>query len=198
MKKGVELITNPERAKVLVDPMRREVVRLLSERPMTENELAKALGLSDPSVGHHLKILKRSGLIRIARRQVEKHGILQKFYEANALVCFVYGPKIPLEIERYFMPVNLERARGIVAGLSALDPGLGRVSAKELEEFSRILTLTIVQTASRYSKPCKLDREELISEIYRDALTRLLKRPQLLPDTIKGLFSRAREFLESK
>jgi DNA-binding transcriptional ArsR family regulator len=193
VKKGVEVIKDTERAKVLVDPMRREILRLLAERPMTENGLAEALGLSDPSVGHHLKILARSGLVRIARKEVEQHGIVQKFYATNSLVYFIDDHGMPLEIVRYFMPVHLERARAMIAALSALNGEFGEVRAEDLEEFARILNSAIVKVAPRYSKQWKGDSEEVANRIYRDALIHLLEKPDVLPEKLRTLFFRARK-----
>jgi DNA-binding transcriptional ArsR family regulator len=184
---GVELIRDPEKAKVMVDPMRREVVRLLAQRAMTENELAEALGLSDPSVGHHLKILGRHGLIRLARKEVEEHGIVQKFYETSALAYVIDPQAMPLEVERYFMPVSLERARGPIAALSIVTGEAKQVSTEELEQFAKIFTSAIVQAASRHSKRWKGDREELIIKIYRDALTHLVGKPGVLPERVRQL-----------
>lgn len=191
--KGVEVITDPSKAKILVDPMRREVVRLLAERPMTENELAEALGLSDPSVGHHLKILRQSGIIRLARKEVEEHGIVQKFYETKALAYFVDPRGMPLEVERYFMPVSLERARGIVAAASLVTDNPERVSTDELEDFAKILSSAIVQVAPKYCRRWKGDREELIIRLYRDALTRLLEKPDVLPEKVRRLLLKSRQ-----
>ena len=190
---GVEVITDPERAKVLVDPMRREMVRLLAQRAMTENELAEALGLSDPSVGHHLKILAQSGFIRVVRKEAERHGILQKFYEPKALAHFVDPRAMPLEVERYFMPVSLERARGIVAALSIITGEPGQVSTEELEQFTKILASAIVEAAPKYLKRWKGDREELIIRIYRDALARLLDTPNMLPEKVRHLLLKAKQ-----
>jgi DNA-binding transcriptional ArsR family regulator len=187
MKRGAEVITDPQKARVLVDPMRREMVRLLAERPMTENELAGVLGLSDPSVGHHLKILRDAGLIKIARKEIEEHGILQKFYETNALAYFVDGRKMPLEIERYFMPVGLERARGIIAAMNTMTTGFEVIVTKELEEFARLLSAAVVQAALKYSRNTRGDREEVIGRIYRDALAHLLSTPQTLPTSVNRL-----------
>lgn len=191
MKTRVEVITDPEKAKVLVDPMRREMLRLLAGHPMTENELAEALGLSDPSVGHHLRILMGSRLIKVVRKEAEEHGIIQKFYETNALVYFIDGRKMPPAIERYFMPVNLERARGVMAGLN-LTGEQSSVSTKELEEFAKILNSTIVEVVMRYERRWKGDREEVIGQIYGGALNYLLEKPGLLPDKMRDLLMRVR------
>jgi DNA-binding transcriptional ArsR family regulator len=193
MKKTVEVIIEPEKAKVLVDPMRREMVSMLAERPMTEKELAQSLGLSDPSVGHHLKILSEAGLVRIGRKEVEQHGIVQKFYETNALVYFIDERIMPLEIERYFMAVSLERARGAIAALSALTGKLQHISTDELEEFAKTLNSTIVSATPRYSRSWRGSREELISTIYRDALIHLLQKANRLPEKLRDFFLDARK-----
>jgi len=187
VKKGVEVITDLETARVLVDPMRREVVRLLADRPMTENKLAEALGLSDPSVGHHLKILKQSGLIRIVRKQAEEHGIVQKFYETTAAVYLIDGRGMPLEIERYFMPVRLERALGIVSALSIASKESRQLSTRDVEDFAKALDSAIIDVAHNHSRQRNEDREEIIRKMYRDALMHLLKKPEGLPETIRGL-----------
>lgn len=187
MKKGVDVITDPEKARVLVDPMRREVMRLLVERVRTEHELAQTLGLSEPSVGHHLKILREHGLIRIGREEAEEHGILQKFYETTSHAYFIDSRKMPLEIERYFMAVNLERARGIVAALNMIKRRTEYVSAKEMEEFAKVLGSTIVEVASRYAKRWEGNGEVIISGVYRTALSDLQAKPTLLPGAIRGL-----------
>jgi len=185
--KGIEVITDPRKARVLVDPMRREITRLLAHREMTENDLAETLGLSNPAVGHHLRILKKSGLIRISSKKIEKHGIVQKFYEANSLVYLVDIPEMPLEIERYFMPTSLERVRGIVAAASALADNCEGISTEEVEKFAKIMTSAILQVAPKHSSRSNSDREELVRLIYRDAFTYLLEKPDLLPDKMRKL-----------
>lgn len=191
MKKSVKVITDPATVRLLVDPMRREMIRLLSNTPMTENELAEALGLSDPAVGHHLKILKDAGLINVVKKEAEEHGIVQKFYGTSALAYFIDSREMPLEIERYFMPVNLERARGIVAALGVLSRRAEYVAAKDLEEFARILAFAIVEVASQYVGQEERDREETVGRVYRAALSRLQSKPWFLPETVRDLLLRA-------
>jgi DNA-binding transcriptional ArsR family regulator len=172
---GVEIITHPERAKVLVDPMGRQIVRLLARHAMTESELAEALG-------NHGKILTQSGLIRVPGKEVERHGIVQKFCETKAIAHFFEPRVIPMEIERYFMPVSLEPARGIVAALSMVTGEPGQVSTNDLEQLTKELTSAIVEAAPKYLRRWKGEREKLIIRIYRDALTRLLCKLNMLPE----------------
>lgn len=185
--RGIEVVTSPSKARVLVDPMRREIVRLLASREMTEKELAEDLGLSDPAVGHHLKILRESGLIRITRRKAEKHGIVQKFYKANALLYLIDTRDMPLEIERYFMPRSLERVRGIVAGINALTDRPQSLSTVEMERFADTMASAIVHVARRHSTRRSLDREELVAMVYRDSLAYLMRKPKLLPDKVRSI-----------
>ncbi len=187
--KGVEVIRDPKKAKVFVDPMRREILRLLSHHEMTENQLAGTLGLTDSAVGHHLKILRSSRLIGIARRVIEKHGITQKFYEANALLYLVDSREMSLEIDRYLMPISMERIRGIVAAINALSSEPKMISTIEAEKFSKLMTSAILHIASGYSDRSNLDREELIGLMYRDALLFLVKKKSLLPEKVQMFFS---------
>jgi DNA-binding transcriptional ArsR family regulator len=47
----------------LADPSRRQVVDLLSNRPMRAGELAQATGLSPQAMSRHLRVLRSSELI---------------------------------------------------------------------------------------------------------------------------------------
>jgi hypothetical protein len=100
---------------------------------------------------------------------------------------------MPLEVERYFMPVSLERARGIVAALSIITGEPGQVSTEELEQFTKILASAIVEAAPKYLKRWKGDREELIIRIYRDALARLLDKPNMLPEKVRHILLKAKQ-----
>lgn len=48
----------------LADPTRRGVVDLLRRRPYRAGELADALEMSAPAMSRHLRVLRRSGLVR--------------------------------------------------------------------------------------------------------------------------------------
>lgn len=47
----------------LSDPTRREVVRLLAERPMRAGDLARAAGVSAPAMSRHLRTLLGAGMV---------------------------------------------------------------------------------------------------------------------------------------
>ncbi|OPX86360.1 MAG: Transcriptional repressor SdpR [Pelotomaculum sp. PtaB.Bin104] len=49
--------------KALGDSHRQNILRLLAHREMGACEIIQAIGLSQPAIAHHLKILKQAGLI---------------------------------------------------------------------------------------------------------------------------------------
>ena len=49
--------------KALADPTRLEIVQLLKEQPRTPSELLESINVTQPTLSHHLDILKRAELI---------------------------------------------------------------------------------------------------------------------------------------
>ncbi len=64
----VDLAEVTEFLKVMADETRLRIARLLAEREMYGGELAAILGLTPPTISHHLTKLRASGLIESARR----------------------------------------------------------------------------------------------------------------------------------
>ena len=168
--KLIEIIETPEKAEVLVDPMRREIVRLLAERAMTESELADALGLSDPSVGHHLALLKKFGLIRLERKEVEEHGIVKKLYRSTALVVLISDGKLPLRIRRYFMPVHTERVRGAIAALRLVGRNRAAIDSNYIDSLAKWFNDKVVEVARTYRVSGEPRRESVLNDLYLAAL----------------------------
>lgn len=49
--------------KALADTTRQEIVKMLMEREMAAGEIAASFDMAQPSVSHHLNVLKHAGLI---------------------------------------------------------------------------------------------------------------------------------------
>lgn len=62
----------------LAEPMRRRILDLLRERPHSVNELVEALGMSQPGVSRHLRILREAGLVRV------RQDAQRRWYELRA------------------------------------------------------------------------------------------------------------------
>ena len=191
MQRPVRIITDPKIARILVDPMRREIVRLLAESERTENDLAQTLGLSDPSVGHHLKVLKNVGLIRVARRKAEEHGILQKFYESNAIVYLVDSHNMSKEIDRYFMPISLERVRGIIAAAGVILGETIQLTENDAEKLAKSFASAVIKVSGKFSRPWRGTREELLTCLYTAAITLIVKEPAEMPEKVMKFLTRA-------
>lgn len=58
------VIEDPEAIRLLASFMKSEILRLLSERPMTETQLSRELGPTKAAVGYHLRPLREASLIQ--------------------------------------------------------------------------------------------------------------------------------------
>lgn len=82
MKKIVRL-SSFEQLKLLSDPRRMEIMRLLMAEPATLSQLGRALGRHPAWVQHHVKALEAAGLVEVAEVRVNA-GVTEKFYRARA------------------------------------------------------------------------------------------------------------------
>ena len=64
--------------KALSDPNRVKILKLLQQKMLCVCELQHALGLSQPNVSKHLKILEESGLV-----EFQKDGLWVNYYLAD-------------------------------------------------------------------------------------------------------------------
>jgi DNA-binding transcriptional ArsR family regulator len=79
----VLVVREPEQLRALGDDLRADIVVRLRERAHSTTELAAALGLPKGTVGHHVKVLEKAGLIRVVRtRQVR--ALTEKLYGRTA------------------------------------------------------------------------------------------------------------------
>jgi DNA-binding transcriptional ArsR family regulator len=84
----VLVVREPERLRALGDDRRAKIVLLLRDRALSTTELAEKLGLPKGTVGHHVKVLEKAGLVHVVRtRQVR--AVTEKFYgRATRLFLF--------------------------------------------------------------------------------------------------------------
>jgi len=97
---------------VLAEPRRRRILDLLRERPRSVGELVTLLGLSQPGVSQHLRVLREAGLVQ-TERQAQR-----RWYRLR--------PAPLAEVDAWLTPY-----RELWAGhLDALDRHLGQVGAE--------------------------------------------------------------------
>jgi DNA-binding transcriptional ArsR family regulator len=62
----------------VAEPMRRHILDLLRERPRLVGELVDALGISQPGVSKHLRVLREAGLVQV------RQDAQRRWYELRA------------------------------------------------------------------------------------------------------------------
>ncbi len=75
----VVTISRPEQLQALGDPTRWRILGRLLEGPASIQELSRALGAAKGTIGHHVRVLDRAGLIRLAERH-RVRGVVEKRY----------------------------------------------------------------------------------------------------------------------
>jgi molybdate-binding protein len=80
---SMQTLKSFEQLKLLADPHRLAILRLLMTSPASLSSLGKALGESPAWVRHHLKQLESAGLVELVETRIHS-GVVEKFYRACA------------------------------------------------------------------------------------------------------------------
>jgi DNA-binding transcriptional ArsR family regulator len=86
----VLVVRDTKQLKALADGLRGRIVGMLRERSASTTELASALGLPKGTVGHHVKVLERAGLIRVVRTR-RVRAVTEKYYGRVARLFVLRG-----------------------------------------------------------------------------------------------------------
>ena len=78
-----------EQHRALFEPTRMEIIRMLGQRASTVSQLAEALGRPKGTIGHHMDVLDREGLVRVVR--TEKVRAIEAKYWGRTARTFVFG-----------------------------------------------------------------------------------------------------------
>jgi DNA-binding transcriptional ArsR family regulator len=172
---AVYIMDDAKIANILIDPMRRAILNLLRQKPKTQAQLANDLGLSGASLNHHMKILRSKRLVTVAKREIETHRIMQIFFSSVAYL-FVYDlNSLPKDISRYFYPVSLERARGLISMLMIKERSFEIENPEMTNNMAERLSELIVKTARKYEhKNVDSSYEKIVFEIYTKAVSEML------------------------
>jgi DNA-binding transcriptional ArsR family regulator len=133
------VISEPEQLRALADELRGRITSLLRERAMSTQQLARELDLPKGTVGHHLKVLERAGLIRIVHtRQVR--AVTEKFYGRVARL-FLFQAENPDDARA----LGVQTLRDAAFQLERAPEGAGwglvlsRLTASDIKRFERRL-----------------------------------------------------------
>ncbi|HXH98570.1 MAG TPA: winged helix-turn-helix domain-containing protein [Gaiellaceae bacterium] len=136
---AVLVVDEPEQLRALADELRSYIVTLLRERARSTQELSNELEIPKGTVGHHLKVLERAGLIRVVRtRQVR--AVTEKFYGRTARL-FVFQAEDPADERALGATLFRQAARELERTPEAATFGLprARLTAADARRFDRRL-----------------------------------------------------------
>lgn len=107
----VQELTTPEQLKAISDGTRQKILGILGERSFTTSQLAEVLHQPKGTVGHHLRVLARVGLIRVVRtRQVR--AMTEKYYGRVAREWIASGAQAGIDVTAAMLrQVESERVR---------------------------------------------------------------------------------------
>jgi DNA-binding transcriptional ArsR family regulator len=133
------IVSEPEQLRALADELRGRIVGLLRERAWSTQQLARELEIPKGTIGHHLKVLERAGLIRVVHTR-KVRAVTEKFYGRVARL-FLFQAEDPADVRALGAATLrdaaalLERApRGANWGLV-----LSRISKEDALRFARRL-----------------------------------------------------------
>ena len=85
--KPIKAIKDPEAFKLLGDETRRKIVFLLRVKEMTVSQIAAELNITPQAVYHHIKKLRKGGMVEVAREERIDH-LIESYYRATAETFF--------------------------------------------------------------------------------------------------------------
>jgi DNA-binding transcriptional ArsR family regulator len=118
----VLVVREPEQLKALADELRGRIVTLLRERARSITELAEKLGLPKGTVGHHVKVLEKAGLVKVVRTR-KVRALTEKYYGRTARL-FLYESADGSQAEdiRDIVAAGLRIAADEILPLNYADP----------------------------------------------------------------------------
>ena len=73
------VVSEPAQLRALSDEVRGRIIALLRERAASASELGGLLNMPKGTVGHHLKVLERAGLVHVVRTR-RVRAVTEKYY----------------------------------------------------------------------------------------------------------------------
>ena len=134
------VVDRPEQLRALADEVRSSIVSLLRERAYSTQQLHAALGIPKGTVGHHLKVLERAGLVRIVRTR-KVRALTEKFYGRTARL-FLFHAEDPADARALGATVLRQAAAELERAPSGASFGhpKSRLTAKDLARIDRRLS----------------------------------------------------------
>jgi DNA-binding transcriptional ArsR family regulator len=152
------LTMNHNQARAIDDPARVNIIKILYKRALTAEQIAKELRKNGynkalTTIRHHLEILKKSGLIEIAKIE-ETRGAISKFYSTSTKLL---GFEIPDDFDAKYSIV------------------IKNTSAKMEKLLKSIGPKTVAKTKNKKTSDPEGYSQYLLMEIINRAMTNVLE-----------------------
>jgi DNA-binding transcriptional ArsR family regulator len=131
------VVSEPQQMRALANELRGRIVSLLRERAWSTQQLARELGLPKGTVGHHLKVLERAGLIRVVHTR-KVRAVTEKFYGRVARL-FLFQAEDPADVRALGAATLRDAAFQIERGPEGAGWGmvLSRLRPEDVARFDR-------------------------------------------------------------
>ena len=120
------IVSDPVQLKAMADPFRVQLVQLMRDRARSTQDLSEELAIPKGTVGHHLKVLEKAGLIKVVRTR-KVRAVTEKFYGRTARL-FLYQTDDPAD-NRTIASNTMRQAAGEV-DQAPVTVGFGLVRAR--------------------------------------------------------------------
>jgi DNA-binding transcriptional ArsR family regulator len=105
----VLVVRETEQFRALGDDLRTRIVVLLRDHAASTTELAEKLGLPKGTVGHHLKVLEKAGLVRVVRTR-KVRAVTENYFGRTARLFVFKSTDTDGEDVRNVAAASLRRA----------------------------------------------------------------------------------------
>jgi DNA-binding transcriptional ArsR family regulator len=105
----VLVVRETEQFRALGDDLRTQIVVLLRDHAASTTELAEKLGLPKGTVGHHLKVLEKAGLVRVVRTR-KVRAVTENYFGRTARLFVFKSTDTDGEDVRNVAAASLRRA----------------------------------------------------------------------------------------
>ena len=129
--KSVKTIKDPEAFEILADETRRKIIYLLKVKEMTVSQIASDIGLTVQAIYHHIRKMKKIGIVEVAREERVGHFI-ETYYRSAAemfhLSCGETKGKRAIE----------ELTKSALEGLAKIGM-ISKPSAKSVKQIAKVV-----------------------------------------------------------
>jgi len=129
----IQDLETPDQFKAIGDATRQKLLGLLTERAATTSQLAQVLGSPKGTIGHHLRVLQRTGLIRVVRTR-KVRALTEKYYGRVAREWRASGSPPDVDVTAAMLSQVLAE-RVLVDGLSTFLLVHSRMSCEDAQRF---------------------------------------------------------------